>query len=217
MDRLISRKKVRACIGLLVFQLLLWCQLTAQQSKFVLKSGVGGIFFGHAVGEGELALNDETSLTLRIGLVHPNLDVDRKPWEGVFFKAGPKFYLGQKGDNRFCGWALRPELQFGHLRDWETNVRGNFGARWVISAGAMVSVSRGFPIGSRVILEPHFGLGYVAVFDSYLFVNDSPPNETSRTGWSWVEKGDREFFEHSQLSLMGGLCGTGGLLVGVSF
>ncbi len=204
--------------AILVFFSMAWSPAQAQDTgrSWALKAGMGGIFTGHISGEVEVFLKGRVSIAVRGALIHPNIDSLRGPAEGFFIKAGPKFYLSKEKAADLSGFAVKPELLFGHQRDWETNLWGNFGNRWVNNMGATCNVSYNLRIGDSFFLEPNVGVGYVMGYETYVGVDDSPPfaafKETLR-----IDRYTRVLYNHSHLAPVGDIALSGGLMVGVKF
>jgi hypothetical protein len=207
-------------LGMALFAFLL---LTASPTKaqdtgrsWALKAGMGGIFTGHISGEVEVFLKGRVSIAVRGALIHPNIDSLRGPAEGFFFKVGPKFYLSKERASGLGGFALKPELLFGHLRDWKTNLWGNYGNRWVNTFGVLCNLSYNLRIGDSFFLEPSLGAGYVGGVETYVGVDDSPPyaafKETLR-----IDRFSNVLYNHSYISPVSGIALSGGVMVGVKF
>jgi hypothetical protein len=183
---------------------------------WALKSGVGGIFTGHVTGEVEVFLKGRVSVAVRGALIHPNIDSLRGPAEGYFFKAGPKFYLSKERASGLGGFALKPELLFGHLRDWKTNLWGNFGNRWVNTFGVLCNLSYNLRIGDSFFLEPSLGAGYVGGIETYVGIDDSPPYAAFKEKLR-IDRYSNVLYNHSYISPVSGMALSGGLMVGVKF
>jgi hypothetical protein len=205
-------------MALCAFLLLTALPTQAQDSgrSWSLKSGVGGIFTGHISGEVEVFLKGRVSIAVRGALIHPNIDSLRSPAEGFFLKAGPKFYLSKETAANLEGFALKPEIVFQHWRDWTRELAGWSGPEWHHSLGLTCNLSYNLRIGN-FFLEPSVGFGFVPNFDSYTFVNDSPPYEVIERHWERYPRYGEKPYNQSHLSLYGDIAMTGGLLFGIQF
>lgn len=204
----------------LLLSLLLWAaKVQAQDTgrSWALKAGMGGIFTGHISGEVEVFLKGRVSIAVRGALIHPNIDSLRGPAEGFFMKAGPKFYLSKEKAADLGGFAVKPELVFGHLRDWKTNVVGVYGNRWVNHMGLICNLSYNLKIGDSFFLEPSLGVGYVAGFETYQAQNDSPPYDLLKVSMLHIDQYSRVLYNYSHLAPVGDIALSGGLMVGVKF
>jgi hypothetical protein len=198
--------------------LLVAPRLFAQDAgrAWALKAGAGGIFTGHISGEVEVFLKGRVSIAMRGALIRPNLDSLRGPAEGFFIKVGPKFYFSKEKAASLAGFAVKPEVVLQHWRDWTRELAGFSGPEWHHSLGLTCNLSYNLQFGN-FCLEPNVGIGYVPNFDSYTFVNDSPPYESIKRNWIHTPRVGEKPYNQSHLSIYGDLAMSGGLLLGVKF
>lgn len=197
------------------FALLVFAGSVSAQSKLNFKVGVGSVFMGHVAGELEFKPWNQTTICLKAGLINPNWENGRKPGDGYFLKAGPKFYLNEEKAPEMNGIWLKPELMFGHFRDWETNVRGNFGNRWVNSFGLFANAGYHLSLGARVFLEGSIALGLVQQYEKTIMYNDQPPFEAFESSYDRVFANEQTFYENSQVSILGPFSASGSLMLGI--
>ena len=105
---------------------------------------------------------------------------------------------------------------FQHWRDWDRELSGFSGPEWHHSLGVTCNLSYNLLFGN-FFLEPSVGIGYVPNFDSYTFVNDSPPYEVTEHRWVHYARYGEKPYNQSHLSIYGDVALTGGLLFGVKF
>lgn len=185
--------------------------------SWALKSGVGGIFTGHIAGEVEVFLKGRVSIALRGALIYPNIDSLRSPAEGFFIKAGPKFYLSKEKASNLAGFAVKPEVVFSNWRNWDAKTYVVPTEVWENTLGVLVTMSYGWQPFEHVLIEPHFGLGYVPTFDQVNFQNDQEPFDVHKVRWQQSDQSESAAGIHDHLDVAGFLSISGGINIGIKF
>ncbi len=183
--------------------------------SWAIKTGLG-IAFSHNLNlEGEVMLSEQLAVSLRLGLIAPDLSRDTAFVEGYFFRFGPKFYLGEEKAQTLEGIAIKPEFMYSYKRDFSANERG-VDRRYRNAIGGFVSVSYSLKIGKGFLIEPFVGAGYVRMTETTWWVPDTPPLVLAKGSPEVIES---EFvdYHNTHLTIFDGLSATGGIQIGWIF